>query len=127
VSLLLSYPEILSKQIALQLQLAVTGDVLRSSTAYVAAPDRHLVVQPNGMLLLSDTPKMNFVRLAADKLFMSMATTYKSRALAVVLTGSGSDGALGAHGIIGTQLSLFDIADYQSSDKRVSKRYGKNY
>jgi two-component system chemotaxis response regulator CheB len=89
-------PQILSQRTALQLKPAVTGDVLRPSTVYVAAPNRHLVVQPNGMLLLSDTPKMNFVRPAADKLFMSMATTYKSRALAVVLTGSGSDGTLGA-------------------------------
>lgn len=88
-------PEILSERTALQVKPAVTGDVLHPGTVYVAVPARHLIVQPNGTLLLSDTSKMNFVRPAADKLFMSMATTYKSRAIAVVLTGSGSDGALG--------------------------------
>jgi two-component system, chemotaxis family, protein-glutamate methylesterase/glutaminase len=88
-------PEILSRRTALRVKPAATGDVLRPSTVYVAVPDRHLLVGPNGMLLLSDVAKMNFVRPAADKLFMSLATTYKSRAIAVVLTGSGSDGALG--------------------------------
>ncbi|MBV9385624.1 MAG: chemotaxis protein CheB [Chroococcidiopsidaceae cyanobacterium CP_BM_ER_R8_30] len=88
-------PEILSQRTALRVKPAATGDVLRPGTVYVAVPAQHLLVQPNGTLLLSDTPKMNFVRPAADKLFMSMATTYKSRAIAVVLTGSGTDGALG--------------------------------
>jgi len=87
--------EVLSRRTALRVKPAATGDVLRPGTVYVAVPARHLLVEPNGTLLLSDTPKMNFVRPAADKLFMSVAATYKSRAIAVVLTGSGSDGALG--------------------------------
>lgn len=88
-------PEVLSQRTALKVKPAATGEVLRPGTVYVAVPARHLLVQPNGVLLLSDAPKMNFVRPAADKLLISMATTYKSRAIAVVLTGSGSDGALG--------------------------------
>ncbi|MBD2463483.1 chemotaxis protein CheB [Oscillatoria sp. FACHB-1407] len=88
-------PEVLGYRTALKVKPAATGDVLRPGTVYVAVPARHLLVQPNGTLLLSDDPKMNFIRPAADKLLMSMATTYKSRAIAVVLTGNGSDGALG--------------------------------
>lgn len=87
--------EILSKQTTLQVKPAASGDILRPGTVYVAVPDRHLVVQPDGTLSLCDAPKMNFVRPAADKLLMSMAQTYKSRAIAVVLSGSNSDGALG--------------------------------
>lgn len=87
--------EVLSWRTALQVKPAATGDVLRPGTVYVAVPAHHLLVQLNGTLLLVDTPKMNFVRPAADKLFMSMATNYKSRAIAVVLSGSNSDGALG--------------------------------
>lgn len=87
--------EILSQRTALQVKPAATGDVLRPGTVYVAVPAHHLLVQPNGTLLLADTPKMNFVRPAADKLFMTMAANYKSRAIAVVLSGSNSDGALG--------------------------------
>lgn len=74
-------PEILSQRTALRVKPAATGDVLRPGTVYLAVPDQHLLVEPNGTLLLSHTPKMNFVRPAADKLFMSVATTYKSRAI----------------------------------------------
>jgi len=88
-------PEVLSVRTALQVKPGAIGEFLRPGTVYVAVPGQHLLVQPNGTLLLSDTPKMNFVRPAADKLFMSVTSTYKLRAIAVVLTGSGSDGALG--------------------------------
>ncbi|HAX78368.1 MAG TPA: chemotaxis protein CheB, partial [Cyanobacteria bacterium UBA11372] len=71
--------EILSQRTALRVKQAATGDFLRPGTVYVAAADQHLLVQPNGTLLLSDTAKMNFARPAADKLFMSVASTYKSR------------------------------------------------
>lgn len=87
--------QILSQHTALQVKSAVSGDILRPGTVYVAVPGHHLIVQPNGTLQLSDAPKMNFVRPAADKLLMSMATTYKSRAITVVLSGSNCDGALG--------------------------------
>lgn len=88
-------PEILSQRTALRVKPAAPGDILRPGTVYVAVPAHHLIVQPNGTLLLSDAPKMNFTRPAADKLLMSVAATYRSRAIAVVLTGNGSDGALG--------------------------------
>lgn len=88
-------PEILNQRTALQVKPAATGDVLRPGVVYVAVPGKHLLVQSNGTLLLSEAPKMNFVRPAADKLLMSVSSTYKSRAIAVVLTGSGTDGALG--------------------------------
>lgn len=89
-------PEVWGRCTALQVKRAEIGDILRPGVVYVAVPDRHLLVHPNGTLLLSDAPRMNFVRPAADKLFMSAAATYQSRATAVVLTGNQTDGALGA-------------------------------
>ena len=63
---------------------------------YVAAPDHHLVVKPGGTLALTHTPQERFARPSVDVLFRSVAEVYGPEALAVILTGGGSDGCLGA-------------------------------
>jgi two-component system, chemotaxis family, protein-glutamate methylesterase/glutaminase len=69
--------------------------LLRPRTIYTSVPNRHVLINPNGTLLLSDSPKLNYVRPAADMLFRSLATSCQTRAIAVVLTGRNHDGALG--------------------------------
>ena len=88
-------PSILNRCTQLRVKHAEEGELLRSGTAYIAVPGKHLLVNPDGSLSLSDAAPMNFVRPAADKLFASVATSYKSRAIAVVLTGKQTDGLLG--------------------------------
>jgi two-component system chemotaxis response regulator CheB len=88
-------PQLLSRCTALRVKQAEDGEFLRPGTVYIAAPDKHLLVNQDGTVSFSDAPKMNFVRPAADKLFMSVAASFKSRAIAVVLTGKDGDGVLG--------------------------------
>ena len=66
---------------------------------YIAPPNRHLLVNPDGTLSLSQSELVHFVRPSADLLFESVAACYKDRAIAVVLSGTGSDGSMGVKAI----------------------------
>jgi len=73
--------------------------LLDADHVYLAPPDRHMLIKRKGVLTLTDSELVNFVRPSADLLFESVAAAYGPRALAVVLTGSGRDGALGVTAI----------------------------
>ncbi|OGG43998.1 MAG: chemotaxis protein, partial [Candidatus Handelsmanbacteria bacterium RIFCSPLOWO2_12_FULL_64_10] len=91
--------DILSRRTPLQVKQAEEGDRLRPGTVYIAPPDRHLLVNPDGSLSLSQSELVHFVRPSADLLFESVAASYKERSIAVVLTGSGSDGTMGVQAV----------------------------
>jgi len=87
--------DILRRRTALNVAQAAEGDYIRAGTVYIAPPDRHLLVNANGTLSLSHSELVHFVRPSADLLFESVAASYRKRAIAVVLTGTGSDGSMG--------------------------------
>jgi two-component system chemotaxis response regulator CheB len=91
--------EILNRRTALRVQEAVEGDALQPGLAYIAPPNRHLLVNPDCTLSLSQTELVHFVRPSADLLFESVAASYRERAIAVVLSGTGRDGAMGVKAI----------------------------
>ena len=91
--------EILGKRSALRVKQAQEGDRLAPGTVFIAPPDRHLLVNPNDTLSLSQSELVHFVRPSADLLFESAAASYKKRAIAVVLSGTGLDGSLGIRAI----------------------------
>jgi two-component system chemotaxis response regulator CheB len=92
-------PDILRRRTALRVKEAAEGDRLTPGTVFVAPPDRHLLVNPDATLSLSTAELVHFVRPSADLLFESAAGSFKDRLVAVVLTGSGSDGALGLEAV----------------------------
>jgi two-component system chemotaxis response regulator CheB len=91
--------EILSKKSLLKVQNAQEGDRVVPGTIYIAPPNRHLLVNPGGVLSLSQAELVHFVRPSADLLFESVAAAYQKRAIAVILTGTGSDGVMGVRAI----------------------------
>ena len=91
--------DILSRRTALKVKQAEEGDDLSPGTVHIAPPNRHLLVNPDGTLTLAQTELVHFVRPSADLLFESVAASFKDRAIAVVLTGTGSDGTMGVRAI----------------------------
>jgi two-component system, chemotaxis family, protein-glutamate methylesterase/glutaminase len=73
------------------------GTALRAATVFITPPDWHLLVNVDRTLSLSRSEKSNFVRPPAEQLFEALAASFKERAIAVVLTGAGSDGSGGVH------------------------------
>jgi two-component system, chemotaxis family, protein-glutamate methylesterase/glutaminase len=90
---------ILSRRTPLQVKQAEEGEHVATATVYIAPPNRHLLVNPDSTLSLSQSELVHFVRPSADLLFESVAASYRERAIAVVLTGTGSDGVMGVQAI----------------------------
>lgn len=77
---------------------AAEGDELRPGHAYIAPAGQHLLVRRrDGKLLahLSDEPSHALHRPSVDVLFASVVKAVGKRALGVLLTGMGKDGAKG--------------------------------
>lgn len=89
-------PEILGRQTELPVAQIRGGERLAAGTIYVAPPDRHVLVGPGAILALDDGARINYTRPSADVLFASLAESIGEGAIAVVLSGSGHDGAQGS-------------------------------
>lgn len=91
--------EILARRCKVPVKEASDGELLQPGCAYVAPPNRHLLVNRDHSISLTQTELVHFVRPSADLLFESTAASYQERAIAVVLSGSGQDGAMGVKAI----------------------------
>jgi two-component system chemotaxis response regulator CheB len=96
------FAERLNARCPLQVREAVEGEPVRAGSIYIAKGNWHMEVLPGvriglpATVHLSQGPPENHCRPAADVLFRSAAAVYGAGVLAVVLTGMGSDGMLGA-------------------------------
>jgi two-component system chemotaxis response regulator CheB len=91
--------DILGRRTALRVKQAADGDRIIPASVLIAPPDRHLLVNPDRTVSLSQSQLVHFLRPSADLLFESVAASYQQRAIAVVLTGTGSDGSMGVRAI----------------------------
>ena len=92
-------PEVIGRRSKMPVKQAVEAMTLEPSHVYLAPPDRHMLVNGDATLSLTQTELVNFVRPSADLLFESVAAAYGERAIAVVLTGAGKDGSTGVTAI----------------------------
>lgn len=85
----------LNQQTPLQVRLARHADEPKAGQVLMAPEETHMVVNSMGLIALNNTPALHGLRPAADYLFHSVARVYGPRAIGVILTGMGSDGAEG--------------------------------
>jgi two-component system chemotaxis response regulator CheB len=78
----------------LPVRAAADGDALDRAGVWLAPTDRHLIVRGRRLALL-DAPPCSLHRPSVDVLFRSVAAAYRDRAVGILLTGMGDDGALG--------------------------------
>lgn len=91
-------PGVLARRCAMPVRAARDEEMIEQGTVYVAPPDAHLIVKGD-RLLLTHTGLVNHCRPSIDLLFQSVAETYGPDVIAVVLSGSGIDGAAGVRAV----------------------------
>jgi two-component system, chemotaxis family, protein-glutamate methylesterase/glutaminase len=92
-------PQIFGRRSRLPVYSAAEGTEVQPGAVYLAPPDRHLLINRDGTVSLTQTELVNFVRPSADLLFESVAASYGESAIAVVLTGAGKDGSMGVSAV----------------------------
>lgn len=92
-------PQIFGRRSNLPVYQAIESMEVQPGSVYLAPPDRHMLINRDGSISLTQTELVNFVRPSADLLFESVAAAYGERAIAVVLTGAGKDGSMGVTAI----------------------------
>ena len=80
----------------LEVKEAKDGDLLKPGRILIAPGSMHMYVEKRSLatiVRLSDAPLCNGHRPSVDVLFESVAKCYQNRALGVIMTGMGKDGA----------------------------------
>ncbi len=83
----------LNSEVKIKVAVAKAGDRLEPGKVLIAPTSRHMVVTGAGLIALEDAPPIRGQRPSAERLFLSLAQTYRASTVGIVLTGMGDDGA----------------------------------
>ncbi len=90
--------ELLSKKTAMSVNRAEEGMVVKPGNVYLIPPKKNLTIF-HGKLLLNDRSDQEGISLPIDIFLQSLAEDQGERAIAIILSGTGSDGARGVRAI----------------------------
>lgn len=85
--------------------IAQDGEILEKSHAYIAPDNRHLLIKEAAapgkyQIVLDDSEPFHYFKPAVDKMFIECSKVLKEKAMAIILTGMGKDGAEGCAEIV---------------------------
>jgi two-component system chemotaxis response regulator CheB len=95
--------EHLSRAIDRPVREAEHGEHIRSGHVYIAPGARHMRVtrrDNQAVIVIDDSPPVNFCKPAVDVLFSSAAEVWGTWVLGLILTGMGADGTRGGADIV---------------------------
>jgi two-component system chemotaxis response regulator CheB len=93
-----AFAERLNKECRIEVEEAQDGDQLQTGRALIAPGNRHMLVNRSGeelVVQVVDGPLVSRHRPSVDVLFRSVATSIGPKAVGVIMTGMGDDGAQG--------------------------------
>jgi two-component system, chemotaxis family, CheB/CheR fusion protein len=106
--------ELLARDTAMQIHRVEDGMTIQANHVYLLPPKKELVVI-GGQLNLIDKDPSKGLTLPIDRFFESLAREYGRKAIAIVLSGSGSDGSRGIRDI--AQMGGLVICESQQTAK----------
>ncbi len=89
-------PAILARATELRVEQAIDGAPLEPGVVWVAPPGAHMLVDKHETIRLDHSELVHHVRPSADVLLLSLAKNHRGPCTAIVLSGTGIDGAAGA-------------------------------
>jgi two-component system CheB/CheR fusion protein len=92
--------ELIQRYTRMQVFEVEDGMVIKPNCAYIIPPNRDMALV-NGALQLLEPTLARGIRLPIDFFFRSLAQDQHDRAICIVLSGTGSDGALGVRAVKG--------------------------
>ena len=91
--------EILSKRSVLPVRTVSGDQPLEPGVVYVIAADRDVEISDHALTVTAQTGASSTARPSVDRLLGTAARTFGDELVAVILTGTGSDGASGAQAV----------------------------
>jgi two-component system chemotaxis response regulator CheB len=95
-----AFADRLNKECAIEVEEARDGDRLQPGLALIAPGNRHMLVNraaENLVVQVIEGPLVSRHRPSVDVLFRSVAASAGSKAVGIIMTGMGDDGAQGLH------------------------------
>jgi two-component system, chemotaxis family, protein-glutamate methylesterase/glutaminase len=93
-----AFADRLNKECRIEVKEAQDGDRLQTGRALIAPGNRHMLINRNGgelVVQILDGPLVSRHRPSVDVLFRSVAISLGAKAVGVIMTGMGDDGAQG--------------------------------
>jgi two-component system chemotaxis response regulator CheB len=101
-----AFAEHLGTRLGIRAREPQDGETLAPGTVYVAPGGRHMGLRSASEIRIENGPPVSFCKPAVDVLFRDAAAFLGPSAIAVVLTGMGSDGTEGARALVHTGASV---------------------